>query len=185
MKGCDMSSVSKPAAKRKTAQKRRKHHPELLRCKRAARALGIAWSDVTAERDRLRREELEEREQADSLHKAATAYFGGNGAAPFWRGFFRRKFAKLIASGGDYTSVKGFDEFVQQFEGVTDHTGAYVNAGAEVWSCDGAWELLIEERPPLKSIWEHYERAIVELSTLKFLDGQIVQAVVSSSSTPF
>jgi hypothetical protein len=183
-----MSTVNQPAPRRKTARsKRRKHHPELLRCKRAARALGIAWSDVTAERDRLRREELEQREQADSLHKAATEYFGGMGAAPFWRGFFRRKFAKLIASGGDYTSVPKFDSFVQQFEGVADHTGAYVNAGAEVWTCDYAWELLIEERPPLKSIWEHYDEAIRRINASGLFDTQLAAAVESftSSSTPF
>ncbi len=106
-----MASVERTGRRRKSRAKR-PHNPELLRCKRAARALGIPWGAVTAERDRLRRVELEEREQADSLHRAAAVYFGGKGAAPFWRGFFRRKFAKLIAEGGDYTSVPGFDLFV-------------------------------------------------------------------------
>jgi hypothetical protein len=34
------------------------------------------------------------------------------------------------------------------------------NAGAEVWSCDDVWQLLIEERPPLNSIWDVYGEAI-------------------------
>ena len=118
------------------------------KAKAKAIALNIPWQLVTSERDRLRREEIDEREQADSLHRAATEYFGGAGAAPFWRGFFRRKFAKLIASGGDYCSVPRFDEFVADFYSTGE------------WTCDDAWELLIEERPPLRSIWELYDQAI-------------------------
>jgi len=156
--------------------KRRKHNPELLRCKRAARALGIPWGAVTAERDRLRRVEIDDREQADSLHKAAAVYFGGAGAAPFWRGFFRRKYAKLIEAGGDYTSVPRFDEFVR---------GHYAQGGEDVngdqlcngWTCDDAWELLTEERPPLRSVWELYDQAVRTLAAQSLLGTEIGDCV--------
>ncbi len=173
-------------------RQRRKHSPELLRLKRAARALNIPWRDVTAERDRLRRAELDEREPADALHRAATLYFGGPGARPFWRGFFARKFRKLIASGGDYTTVRGFDSFLAEYESDNncgDIGPAYLNAGRESWTCDSAWELLIEDRPPLRSIWEHYDEAIRRINALGVIDGGIASAVeasVSSNySTPF
>ncbi len=165
--------------------KRRKHNPKLLRCKRAARALDIPWSDVTAERDRLRSLELDEREQADSLHRAATVYFGGDGAAPFWRGFFRRKFAKLIAAGGDYTDVPGFDLFVSQhFRPVGDMSSEAVNADSvtEGWSADDAWELLIEDRPPLRSVWELYDQAVRTLAAQALLGTEIGDAVERATS---
>jgi hypothetical protein len=168
-----MGSISR---KRKSG-KRRKHSPELLRFKRAARALNIPWSQVTAERDRLRREELDKREHADSLHKAATQYWGGSGAAPFWRGFFRRKFDKLIRSGGDYTKVRQFDEFVAQHFCPNDVLRESLNHDSITngRSCQDAWELLIEDRPPLRSIWEVYEEAIYN----------IIQGKAGESATPF
>jgi hypothetical protein len=168
-----MASVT---SKRKSG-KRRKHSPELLRMKRAARALNIPWSQVTAERDRLRREELDDREYADSLHKAATLYYGGQGALPFWRGFFRRKFDKLIRSGGDYSKVRGFDSFVAEHWRPNDVVGEQLN-GEYVTNgrtLDDAWELLIEDRPPLRSIWEVYEEAIYN----------IIQGKAGESATPF
>jgi hypothetical protein len=145
--------------------KRRKHSPELLRMKRAARALNIPWSHVTAERDRLRREELDEREYADSIHKAAARYWGGEGAAPFWRGYFLRKFGKLIREGGDYTKVPRFDEFVAQHFSPNDVLGEQLNHDSTTngRTCDDAWDLLTDERPPLRSIWEHYERALFNI----------------------
>lgn len=165
--------------------KRRKHNPELLRCKRAARALKIPWSSVTAERDRLRRIELEERESADALHRAAAVYFGGRGAAPFWRGFFRRKFARLIESGGDYTSVPGFDLFVADyFRPAGDMSNEAVNADDVTagWSCDDVWELLTTERPPLRSVWELYSQAVVTLAAAKLLDSELSGAVEQATS---
>ncbi len=178
-----MASVGNTGRRRKSRAKR-PHNPELLRCKRAARALGIPWGAVTAERDRLRRVELEEREQADSLHKAAAVYFGGKGAAPFWRGFFRRKFAKLIAEGGDYTSVPRFDEFVaDQFRaGGEEINGESATNG---WTCDDVWELLIEDRPPLRSVWELYDQAVRTLAAQTLVDSQLGEAVERLTSAGF
>jgi hypothetical protein len=173
-----MASIQRATKQnKKTRSKPRKHNPELLRFKRAARALNIEWSQVTAERDRLRREELDEREHADSLHKAATTYWGGEGAAPFWRGFFRRKFDKLIRSGGDYTRVPHFDEFVADHCADRSVVGEALNGEHTTsgWTCDAVWELLIEDRPPLRSIWEHYEAAIYN----------IIQGKAGESAMPF
>ena len=182
-----MASVDRTGRRRKSRAKR-PHNPELLRCKRAARALGIPWGAVTAERDRLRRVELEEREQADSLHKAAAVYFGGKGAAPFWRGFFRRKFAKLIAEGGDYTSVPRFDEFVAgHFRPAGDMLAEAVNADDVTGdcTCDDAWELLIEDRPPLRSVWELYDQAVRTLAEQSLVDSQLGEAVERLTSAGF
>ena len=182
-----MATVRNGATRRKSRAKR-PHNPELLRCKRAARALGIPWSAVTAERDRLRRVELEEREPADALHRAAAVYFGGKGAAPFWRGFFRRKFAKLIAEGGDYTSVPGFDLFVAgYYRPAGDMSSEAVNAGdvTNGWSPDDAWELLIEDRPPLRSVWELYDQAVRTLAAQTLVDSQLGEAVERLTSGGF
>lgn len=159
--------------------KKRKHRPEILRMKRAARNLGIPWREVTAERDRLRAQELEERGPADALHRAAAVYWGGEGAAPFWRGFFRRKFAKLIADGGDCTSVPGFDMFVgQHFRSGGEETNA--DCVTNGWTCDDVWELLIEERPPLLDVIVHYEQAIRNV-----LGVTAPAATYDLTSTPF
>ncbi len=182
-----MASVERTGRLRKSRAKR-PHNPELLRCKRAARALGIPWGAVTAERDRLRRIELEEREPADALHRAAAVYFGGEGAAPFWRGFFRRKFAKLIADGGDYTSVKGFDLFVAgYYRPAGDMSSEAVNADSVTngWSLDDAWELLIEDRPPLRSVWELYDQAVRTLAAQALVDSQLGEAVERLTSGGF
>ena len=163
---------------------RRKHNPELLRLKRAARALNIPWRSVTAMRDGLRRSEVEEREQADSLHKAAAVFWGGQGALPFWRGFFRRKFAKLIASGGDCTSVPGFDDFVAQYFRAG---GEEINADCvtDGWSTDDVWALLVEERPPLRDVWELYDQALRTIAAQGLLDSQLSEAVEGFSAAPF
>jgi hypothetical protein len=169
-------------------KKRRKHNPELLRFKRAARALNIPWSEVTAERDRLRREELDEREHADAIHKAAAAYWGGPGAAPFWRGFFVRKFGRIIRDGRDYGSVPGFDQFVAEHCRARDGVvGEELNHESVTngWSCDDVWDLLTTERPPLRSIWEHYDQAIRRLNAMQLFDSQLAEAIVNHSTTPF
>lgn len=98
--------------------KKRKHNPEILRMKRAARNLGIPWREVTAERDRLRAQELQLRADDDDVRREAWTMLVGQQAAPFWRGGFQRKFAKLLRDGGDCDQVRGWDEVCQQLRNV-------------------------------------------------------------------
>jgi hypothetical protein len=141
--------------------------------------LNIVWGDVTKLRDHLRAQELAEREHADGLHRAAAVFWGGQGAANFWRGYFLRRFGKIVREGRDCTAVPRFDEFVAQHcrtHGEA-HEAANYDAGGQGWTADDVWELLTTERPPLKPIWDHYEAAI-KLIAAQDIDG-------FNSSSPF
>jgi hypothetical protein len=93
---CRGSIAGERRCRMRTA-KRRKHNPTILRYKRAARALGLAWRDVTAERDRLRAHERLLREDDDTIRREAWIMCAGEQAAPWWRGAFQRKFADYCA----------------------------------------------------------------------------------------
>ncbi len=60
------------------------------------------------------------------------------------------------------------------------------------WTCDDAWELLIEDRPPLRSVWELYDQAVRTLAAQGLVDSQLGDAVerltsagLVGSETPF
>lgn len=136
----------------RTPTKRRKHNPEILRMKRAARNLGIAWRDVTAERDRLRAHEILLRADDDEVRREAWTMLVGQQAAPFWRGGFQRKFAKLLRDGGDCDQVRGWDEVCQQLRNVCPSVSE--------WTSGDIWDLVTSDYPPLRDVMEHYENAI-------------------------
>lgn len=137
----------------KTLRKKpRKHNPQILRMKRAARNLGIPWREITAERDRLRAHELQLREDDDLIRREAWAMMAGKQAAPFWRGAFQRRFAKLLREGGDVDQVRGWDEVCQQLRSVCPSVSE--------WSSGDIWDLVTSDYPPLVDVMEHYETAI-------------------------
>ncbi len=137
---------------RTVSRKRRKHNPDILRMKRAARNLSIPWREVTAERDRLRAHELELRADDDEVRREAWTMLVGQAAAPFWRGGFQRKFAKLLRDGGDCDQVRGWDEVCQQLRSVCPSVSE--------WTSGDIWDLVTSDYPPLRDIMEHYENAI-------------------------
>lgn len=136
----------------RTPNKRRKHNPEILRMKRAARNLGIPWREITAERDRLRAHELQLREDDDLIRREAWSMMAGDQAAPFWRGAFQRRFAKLLREGGDVDQVRGWDEVCQQLRSVCPSVSE--------WTSGDIWDLVTSDYPPLRDVMEHYETAI-------------------------
>ena len=136
-------------------QTRRKHNPVILRYKRAARALGLAWRDVTAERDRLRAHERLLREDDDTIRREAWIMCAGEQAAPWWRGAFQRKFAKLLREGGDCDQIDYWDELCQQLRSVCPSVSE--------WTSGDIFDLVCSDYPPLLDITEHYEQAIKNL----------------------
>lgn len=156
----------------KKRQTRRKHNPEILRYKRAARALGISWCDVTAERDRLRAHERLLREDDDTIRREAWAMYAGEQAAPWWRGAFQRKFAKLLREGGDCDQVPGWDELCQQLRSICPSVAE--------WTSGDIFDLVCSDYPPLVDVTEHYENAIRNL-----LGVTQAPASFDYSDTPF
>lgn len=135
--------------------KRRKHNPEILRFKKAARALGLEWRAVCAERDRLRELELDLRRDDDDIRRYGWILYSGAAAEPFWRGGFRRKFGSLMASGGDVDSIPRSDDLAQELRAICPQCAS--------WSTEDIWDLLLSEYQPIKPITEHYEGAIYNL----------------------
>lgn len=108
-----METVGQTAPKGK-----KKHNPVMLAVKCAARRLGIPWSEVCYERDRLRETEFEARDYMETARKVAWTFWRVKmGYAPsqdaFWRNGFIRLFSKRIARGCDYTAIRWHDEVAE------------------------------------------------------------------------
>lgn len=135
--------------------KTRKHSPDILRMKRAARALGIEWSAVCRERDRLREIEREQRREDDDMRRYGWELYAGPAHGAFWRGAFRRRFGRLIASGGDIDSIPRADDLAQELRAVCPQCAA--------WSTEDIWSLLLSDYQPILPIIEHYQTALDNL----------------------
>jgi hypothetical protein len=143
---------------RKRAPGKRKHHPELLRAKRAARALNVPWEAVTRERDRLRQNELDKRGHLDEARQAAWGSFialnrWSASQAAWWRNGFQRVFRKRIARGSDFTIIPRYDEIADSVRESCPEFSGHDEAAI--------WEFLLSDYEERKPIWEHYEHAIL------------------------
>lgn len=162
----------------KRRSKREKlHNPAMLAVKKAARALGVTWADITAERDRLRAADIETREWSEDARKAAWAYWlhrsgRAKSGEAFWRNGFQRAFAKRLAQGGDYTKIRFYDEIAR----------AAVSAAPELteWSLDEIWEMLLADYKPRADVGDLYETALANV-----LLGRQRVTETYDQSTPF
>lgn len=150
-------------------QVKRKHSPELLRIKRAARALNIPWARVTRERDRLRQNEVDQRGHEDEARQVAWSYWiarnGWNRAAqmPWWRNGFTRLFGKKIAAGADYLAIR----FADEIAGVVRESCPEFTE----WSEGDIWDFLLSDYLPRRPVWEHYQHAILRLAAAQLPSG--------------
>ena len=161
----------------RTANKRRKHNPEILRMKRAARNLGIPWREVTAERDRLRQHELMLRADDDEIRRQAWILCAGQSAEPFWRGGFQRKYRVLLRSGGDCDQVLNWDETCQELRSICPQVAS--------WSSGDIWELVTSDYPQLADVMVHYNNAIARLAMGLATEDGLHADTSRFNSTPF
>ena len=156
---------------------RRKHNPEILRYKRIARLLGIAWGQVCEERDRLKCLELDSRESLDEARRVGwQACCHWLGWAPghhfFWRSGFQRYYGRVQESGKDYSSIPHYDE-------IADSTRAQCPAVRE-WDNDQLWEFFTSDYRPRANVLDHYREALAALA-----HGAIAGSDMESELTPF
>jgi hypothetical protein len=162
---------------------KRKHNPDLLRAKRAARALNLTWASVTRERDRLRQNQLDQRGHADEARRRAWEFWvvraGWNPATqfPFWRNGFIRLFGRKIAAGADYCAIRFADETAETVR-------CNVPEFSE-WSTDDVWEFLLSDYPPRESVWPLYELAICRLAAAKLPQSDAMAVAGDEVELPF
>lgn len=175
-----MSTVSKPPRRRK-----RLHNETMLATKRACRALGVQWSEVCIERDRLRDAELGERDYMETARQIAWQSFCGvppsdadglrawQRRVAFWRNGFQKRFGRKLARGADYLCIPNADliaaavrECVAEF--ANEETGEI-------------FELLLSPYEPRTAVDSWYELALANVLTGR----ASVAAVPVVASTPF
>lgn len=161
---------------------KRKHNPELLRAKRAARALNIRWADVTRERNRLRQNELDQRGHEDEARKVAWGLWlklsgWSESHKAFWRSGFQRVYGAKLAAGADCDSIRHHDVVA---ETVRQNCPEFSS-----WETGDIWDLLLGEYPPLRPIWEHYQTALLRLAACQLPAGDQLADDGSELETPF
>ena len=150
---------------------RRKHNPEMLRAKKFARLLGVPWSVVVEQRNKLQAIEREQRVADDEARQAgwhAFVHFHGwsDSCLPLWRCGFQRQYGSMMARGGDITNIPRHDEIAGS---VRSQCPSFTD-----WSTEDIWELLLSDYPPLRPVGEHYRNAVA-----------LVAAGELSSDVPF
>lgn len=156
----------------------RKHNPTMLAAKRATRALGVAWSEVCEERDRLRQAEADDRHYLEVARKTAWSYWRTRmGWSPsqesFWRNGFQRVFGRKMARGADYTVVRFHDEIA---ESVRCNVPELAND-----STDDIWALLLSPYEPRTPVDSWYQLALANI-----LHGRAsVASVTQTAAAPF
>ena len=143
------------------ADSRRPRNPWESKMKRVARALGIPWATVVAQRNQLQALEREQRATDDSVRQAGwyswLSWQGWSAShRSYWRSGFQRYLAPKMARGADLTSIPHYDEIAESVRTNVPDVGA--------WSTEDIWELLLSEYPPLRPVGEHYRNAVALLA---------------------